>query len=186
MDGEALIKGWIDANTEANQRFLNLSPEETIRLENDFIEFVEIKAELESRLIKVRSFDGKTLTVQVPSYPEDGRVIRNMFNAELKNDFPDGKYEQIDDHLGNGFDSYFRGFGIMDQTAVVTKDPATPDKYIIQWSATTVGDLTPSGVPSDYRMTGLKGTAVLTLDQIGTGEFGYLTTAITTNFEAGK
>jgi hypothetical protein len=77
MDGEALIKGWIDANTEANQRFLNLSPEETIRLENDFIEFVEIKAELESRLIKVRSFDGKTLTVQVPSYPEDGRVIRN-------------------------------------------------------------------------------------------------------------
>ena len=93
--GENQLEHLLRSVVEANAAQLNLSHEQVDRLAADYLEFQEVYAEQAKRFLQETSFDPTSVTLRLPPYPVEGKLLRDMFFQRLRTDFPDGKAEVI-------------------------------------------------------------------------------------------
>lgn len=166
---EASLRSYLEAVVRSN-RDLQLDDADLRKLVAIVIDFQRVKCEIEAKLPTKTHFDGKTITVEFPIYPVEGRALRDAFLATLQREFPDGKADHIDDHLGFQFDSDFHGFGTMEQTMKIRAWEGDPRKFFVHWETSAVGNLTPSGIPQKQgRLMGQTGSSILSLDEVAAG-----------------
>jgi hypothetical protein len=166
---EHLLRSVVNANAEA----LKLTPDQVNRLASDYLEFQEIYAEQVSRFIQETSFDPTSVSVKIPPYPVEGKLLRDMFYERLKTDFTD-RSADIHEQLGGFFDNAFRGFGETEQSFSIKRSPEVPNAFEVQWDAKL-----PEGAPantanSDTGFAGSSGTTLLYREQVQTGDFRFL------------
>ncbi len=185
MSGEFILENNLRGVMEHSLRFLEpkITSDEMAKLTEIAVEAYKMKRDIESRHLMVLESDDDKLEVAIPAYLDEGLGLRNMFLGELRDAFPNGRFEQIDDFVGQRLDAYFYGFGIMDQLITVTRNEKNPLLFEINREGITVGELTPDRLPSSQRMTGLSDFALRSLDQMETGDFTYLKDIIQENFQ---
>src|SRR5262249_30833854 len=59
------------------------------------VDFKHAAAVVDAALVKVVSFDGNTLVVQVPAHPTEGATMREALTRQVRKDFPTARAEQI-------------------------------------------------------------------------------------------
>jgi hypothetical protein len=183
FSGEFYQKSILDAELTRIQPYLTLSASEVEQLTKTFLEYAEIRAEFEAKLARVTSFDGNTLKVAVPHYLDDGHIFREQFYNQLKAEFPAGRFEQIDDYLGEFFDQSFQGFGIMDQEVTISPMRNDPDQFHVLWNAKTFGELTPSRVKTNTGlMLGKSSDSIISREAFASGQFRAVGAILTAKF----
>ena len=163
---------------------LKLTPAQIDRLANDYLEFQEIHAELAARFLQETSFDPASVTLRLPAYPVEGKILRDMFHQRLEKDFTGGKAAEIQEHLGGFFDNAFRGFGVTEQSFTVTRNSEVPDACEVQWEAKTPADHAAGGLNPAVSFAGSSGTLLLYREQIESGEFRFLGPVVERRFPA--
>jgi hypothetical protein len=175
---EHMLRGVIAANAEE----LKLSPEEVNRLVAETLEFQEIQTELITRFLQETRYDPASVTLHVPPYPAEGKLLRDMYHQRLKAAFPDGKFEQIQERIGGYLDESFRGFGIADQTFTLTRSTEKPGALEVGWEVRVPESQTPSGPNEGMSYPGSLGRALLTPQQIVSGEYRFLAPVVARHF----
>lgn len=166
---EHLLRSVITANAEA----LKLTPDQINRLASDYLEFQEIYSEQAARFVQETSFDPAAVSVKIPAYPVEGKLLRDMFYERLKTDFAD-KSPEIQEQLGGFFDNAFRGFGETEQSFTIKRSPEVPNAFEIQWDAKLPEGRSATAVSPDAGFAGSSGTALLYREQVQTGDFRFL------------
>ena len=175
---EHLFRGVLEANAEG----LKLSAEQVDRLVFDYLEYQEIHAELVMRFLQETGFDPSSVTLRVPAYPVEGKVLRDMFYRRLGTDFPEGKAAEINEQLGGFFDHAFRGFGVTEQSFKVKRSPEVPDAFEVQWEANVPEGQPTGALNPDVSFAGSSGTLLLYREQVESGEFRFLGPVVTRRF----
>ena len=175
---EHLLKSVVLANAEE----LKMTPAEIDRLASAYIEFQEVHAELVSRYLQETSFDPNMVTVQLPAYPVEGKLLRDMFYRRLESDFPGGKAAEIEGQIGGFFDNAFRGFGVTQQSFTIKRSAEVADAFEVSWEANLPEGQTAAGVNPDVSFAGSAGTVLLYREQVATGEYRFLGDVLTRRF----
>ena len=183
--GEHQLDHMFRSVLQANAAELKLTPEQTERLASDYLEFQEIYAEQATRFLQETSFDPASVSVRVPPYPVEGKLLREMFYRRLETDFPEGKSAEIREQLGGYFDNAFRGFGQTDQTFTIKRSPEVPNAFEVQWDA-RIPEGQPAGTTIDGGFAGSSGTALLYREQVQSGEYRFLGPVIDRRFPDGS
>jgi hypothetical protein len=176
---EHMLRGVISANAEE----LALTPADADRLVADALEFQEIQTELMKRYLQETSFDPTTVKLHVPPFPTEGKLLRDMFQQRLNTDFPEGKAERIREHIGGFLDESFHGFGIADQTFIVTRSAEQPSSFELSWEAKIPDGQSASGGNEGMSYPGGSGKMLLTREQIMSGEYRFLEPVISQRFQ---
>jgi hypothetical protein len=187
--GDTLRTSVLAAQLASVRKDLVLDPAETEKLTAIYLENLDIRIEIESRLARVASFDGLTVKVEIPHYEAEGRALRERFYGQLKASFPNGRFEQIDDYLGEYFDTDFKGFGIMDQVFTVSPRLGyTEELFRIKWEAKVAGDLTPSRLAAKdgNRWTGSGSESLMGRDFFSSDQLRAIEPILTEKFPPGR
>jgi hypothetical protein len=179
---EHLLKSVVMANAEE----LKLTPQEVDRLASAYLEYQEVHAELVARYLQETSFDPSSVTVRLPAYPVEGKMLRDMFYRRLEKDFPGGKAEEIKAQIGGFFDSAFRGFGVTEQDFTIKRSPEVADAFEVSWKANVPEGLTAAALNPDVDFAGSTGTALLYREQVATGEYQFLGDIVERRFPSQK
>jgi hypothetical protein len=156
---------------------LSLTPDQQRILSLDFVTYMHVKAEIEKRLVNVTGFDGSTLSVTIPPYPEEGGVLRSAFYKRLANDFPPDQAQAIVSVIGSTATGFFRGFGQMAQSFQVTRADSDGETVTINWSATVPDGQEPVGA------TVMSGSlSRVPINSLATGEYEALQQAVIQHF----
>ena len=172
--GEGQLEHMFRSVLEANAADLKLTPEQTDRLVSDYLEYQEIHAELAMRFLQEAGFDPSSVTLRLPAYPVEGKLLRDMFYRRLATDFPGGKATEINENLGGFFDNAFRGFGVTEQSFKVTRSPEVANGFEVQWEARIPEGQTTSALNPEVSFAGSSGTMLLYREQVESGEFRFL------------
>ena len=180
--GESQLEHLFRSVVMANAEELKLTPAEVDRLAGVYLEFQEIHAELVSRFLNEISFDPTSVTLQLPAYPVEGKLLRDMFHRRIGAEFPDGKAAEIQEQLGGFFDNAFRGFGITEQTFTLTRSVDVPDAFEVRWEANLPEGQPAGGINPEVGFAGSSGSALLYREQVATGEFRFLGSVLDRRF----
>jgi hypothetical protein len=146
--------------------------------------FTGAKTEIESALAEKVGFDGKTLLLKIPAYPEQGEALRDAFHDQLFEDFPNGRAEQI---LAKAIvkleHMFFRGFGIAEQSFSVTQNPDGLI-HINRFMESEKPLQSHEGL--NYTKWGSSSYATATLESLRSGEFRPLLPLIERHFTTGR
>jgi hypothetical protein len=153
---------------------LGLTPQEVNRLVADLLEFQEIHADLVGRYAQETHYDPTSTTVHVPPFPVEGKALRDLFHQRLKTDFPEEKFERIDAELGNYIEMTFHGFGIADQTFVITKSTEQADAFEIEAEIKVPGENASTAPNPDAVYSGGSDKLMATRQQLDSGEYRFL------------
>ncbi|HEY5079578.1 MAG TPA: hypothetical protein VII43_07005, partial [Opitutaceae bacterium] len=126
------------------QAKMELSEDEHRRLLDDVIDVEHVREELEQSLVAVDNFDGTTLSLKIPAYPEQGKTLKAALVAQIGQDFPAERTTEIAAAFDGSFDEMFGGFGMFSQAFTVTSLGGEDDRFQITF-ATTLPD--PSDTP---------------------------------------
>lgn len=99
--------------------YLNLSLTKQEVLAGIWLEFIQIRAAYETRLIASREVIDGVLTIEIPAYAEAGKTLRSEFEAQIDAALGTSMADRIDDVLGQIIDSRMRYWGRADQTLLV-------------------------------------------------------------------
>jgi hypothetical protein len=180
--GEAPIEHLLRGVLAANAEDLKLSPAEIDRLVALTLEYQEIHTELIARYLRETSYDPGSVTLHVPPFPMEGKALRDMYHRRLQTDFPQGKAEAIREHIGGFIDESFRGFGIADQTFTLTRSAEKSGAFEVSWEVKVPEGQSPSGPNPGMSYAGSSGKALLTREQITSGEYRFLTPVLERRF----
>ena len=180
--GEAPIEHLLRGVVAANAEELKLSPAEIDRLVAVTLEYQEIHTELLARYLRETSYDPGSVTLQIPPFPMEGKALREMYHRRLQTDFPDGKAESIQEHIGGFIDESFRGFGIADQTFTLTRSAEKSGAFEVSWEVKVPEGQSPGGPNIGMSYAGSSGRAQLTKEQITSGEYRFLTPVLERRF----
>ena len=172
--GENQLEHMLRSVVEANAEQLKLSPEQVDRLAADYLEYQEIYAEQATRFLQETSFDPTSVTLRLPPYPVEGKVLRDMFFRRLETDFPNGKSDEIRSQIGGFIDHSFRGFGLTDQTFVITRSADAPDAFEVRWDSKVPEDMPAAATGAEVGFAGSEGITMLYREQLENGEFRFL------------
>lgn len=172
--GEGQLEHMFRSVLNANSADLNLSREEAEQVVFDYLEFQEVHAELAARFLQETGFDPSSVTLRLPAYPVEGKILRDMFYRRLETDLSTGKAAEVKEHLGAFFDNTFRGFGVTEQTFTITRSPEVPDAFEVQWEAKAPEGQTTSAMNPEVSFAGNAGTLLLYREQVQSGEFRFL------------
>jgi hypothetical protein len=165
-------------------RDLNLSATEQQRLVYNLVVFADARAEIESDLVEEKGFDGKTLAVTIPAYPEYGEALRDLFHAQLIVDLSEERTNQILDKVSGKLDQvFFKGFGSASQSYAITQNP--DGVFQINWSLEG-GDSAHARTIADSPKWGSSGFATSTMEGLQSGEYRSLFGAVDRRFGAGR
>ncbi|MEO6004620.1 MAG: hypothetical protein ABIZ04_14625 [Opitutus sp.] len=179
--GEHQLDHMFRSVVQANAAELKLTPEQTERLASDYLEFQEIYAEQAARFLQETSFDPASVSVRLPPYPVEGKLLREMFYRRLETNFSKEKSAEIRDQLGGYFDNTFRGFGQTAQSFTITRSAEVANAFEVQWNA-KIPEGQPAGSMVDGGFAGSSGTALLYREQVQSGEYRFLGPVIDRRF----
>ena len=175
---EHMLRGVIAANVEE----LGLTPMEVDRLVGETLEFQEIQTELITRYLQETRYDPGSVSLHVPPFPVEGKALRDMYHQRLKAAFPDGKFEKIQERVGGYLDESFRGFGIADQTFTLARSTERPGALELAYEIRVPEGQSPSGPNEGMSYVGSAGRALLTPQQVSSGEFRFLGPVVARHF----
>ena len=171
--GENQLEHLFRSVIEANAAELKLTPAQVDRLASDYLEFQEIYAVQAARFLQETTFDPSSVTVKIPAYPVEGKLLRDMFFQRLETDFPEGKAEEIRKQLSGFLDNAFRGFGVSEQSFTITRSPEVPDAFEVQWDS-KIPEGQGAQASAQTSFAGSAGTALLYREQVASGEYRFL------------
>jgi hypothetical protein len=183
--GENQLEHLLRSVVTANADQLKLNPAEVDRLASDYLEFQEVYAEQAKRFLQETSFDPSAVSLRLPAYPVEGKLLRDMFYQRLERDFPAGKSTEIKEQLGGFLENSFRGFGMNDQTFTVTRSEEAPGAFEVRW-VSRAPENRPEGSDTQPApaYAGGEGTTLLYREQIESGEFRFLGPVLERRFPA--
>lgn len=184
--GENQLEHLFRSVVEANAAQLNLSREQVDRLAADYLEFQEVYAEQARRFLQETSFDPTSVTLRLPPYPMEGKLLRDMFFQRLRTDFPDGKADEIRSEIGGFFDHSFRGFGMTDQTFTITRSAEEPDAFDVRWESKMPENASAAAGGDETTFAGSEGVTTLYREQLMNGEFRFLGNVVDQRFPETK
>lgn len=118
---------------------LQLTEQQHARLLDDVVDFAHIRGQFEKALVSVKSFDGKTLTLNIAAYPDQGVALRAAFVKQISGEFPPNLVEIIERALPGPMSEIFGGFGQFSQDSVVTLTDS--GDFRIRYTAQVPGDV---------------------------------------------
>jgi hypothetical protein len=180
--GETQLEHLLRSIVTANAEELKLTPAEVDQLASAYLEFQEIHAELASRFLQETSFDPASVTLRLPPYPVEGKLLRDMFNRRLATDFPGEKGAAIQEQMGVFFDNAFRGFGVTEQSFTIKRSAEVPDAFEVTWEAKVPEGQTAGALNPDVSFAGSSGTTLLYREQVATGEYRFLGSVLERRF----
>jgi hypothetical protein len=172
--GENQLEHMVRSVIAANASELKLTPAEVNRLANDYLEYQEVHAELAMRFLQETGFSPGEVTLRLPAYPVEGKILRDMFYRRLSTDFPGGKAAEIQQHLAGFFDNAFRGFGVTEQSFTIKRNADLAEAFEVQWEAKAPVDQPSGTLNPDVSFAGSSGTMLLYREQVESGEFRFL------------
>lgn len=181
--GENQLEHMLRSVVTANADQLKLTPAQVDRLAADYLEFQEVYAEQAKRFLQETGFDPAGVSLRLPAYPVEGKLLRDMFYQRLDKDFPSGKSGEIKEQIGGFLENSFRGFGMNDQTFTVTRSSEAPGAFEVRWVSRppeTASDNDPTKAVPAY--VGGEGTTLLYREQIESGEFRFLAPVLERRF----
>jgi hypothetical protein len=182
--GESQLEHLLRSVVMANAEQVNLTPAEVDQLASTYLEFQEIHAELAARFLQETSFDPGSVTLRLPAYPVEGKLLRDMFHRRVGSEFPGEKGAAIQENMGVFFDNAFRGFGVTEQTFTITRSSDVPDAFEVTWEAKIPDGQTVGAVNPDVSFAGSSGTVLLYREQVATGEYRFLGSVLERRFPA--
>lgn len=180
--GENQLEHLLRSVVEANAAQLNLSREQVDKLAADYLEFQEVYAEQAKRFLQETSFDPTSVSLRLPPYPVEGKLLRDMFFERLRTDFPDGKADEIKSEIGGFFDHTFRGFGMTDQTFTITRSAEEPNAFDVRWESKVPENASASAGGDENTFAGSEGVTTLYREQLVNGEFRFLGSVVEQRF----
>ena len=180
--GERQLEHMFRSVVEANAGELKLTPAQIDRLTSDYLEFQEIYAVQAARFLEETSFDPASVTVKIPAYPVEGKLLRDMFYGRLEKDFPEGKATEIRNLMGGFFDNAFRGFGVSEQSFTITRSPEVPDAFEVNWDSKIPEGQAAVDASTQTTFAGSAGTALLYREQVASGEYRFLGDVVNRRF----
>ena len=178
--GENQLEHMLRSVVSANAGELKLTPAQIDRLASDYLEYQEIHAEQAARFLDETSFDPNSVSLRLPAYPVEGKVLRDMLYRRLENDFPNGKAGEIKEQLGGFFDNAFRGFGTTEQT--FTRSSEVPNAFEVHWEAKVPEGQSAGSVNPEVSFAGSSGTVLLYREQLANGEYRFLGNVVERRF----
>lgn len=182
--GESQLEHLLRSVVMANAEQLNLTPTEVDQLASTYLEFQEIHSELAARFLQETSFDPASVTLRLPAYPVEGKLLRDMFHRRVATDFPGEKGAAIQENMGVFFDNAFRGFGVTEQTFTIIRSAEVPDAFEVTWDAKIPDGQTADALNPDVSFAGSSGTTLLYREQVATGEYRFLGSVLERRFPA--
>ena len=115
---------------------LELSEDEHRRLLDDVIDVEHVREDLEQSLVVVDSFDGTTLALKIPAYPDQGKTLKAALVAQVEQDFPQERAAEIAAGVNGGaMEEMFGGFGRFSQAFAVTSLGGDDDRFQITFTS---------------------------------------------------
>lgn len=148
---------------------LRLTSREKEKLTNIYVACVLAKAAIETDIVQTIDDRADRLTLKIPSYPEEGAELKAEFKRVISATFPGDRADAIDDHFGRFFDERLLGFGVTEQKIVITREQDGVYR-IVRTSKISPGE-TITGFREQSPLSEVQSTALLTYDQIRTGEY---------------
>ncbi len=181
-DGEQPLEQALRSVVEANAAELQLEPAEVDQLVGQYLEFQEVHSELASRFVEERSYQPNRVELRVPAFPVEGKALRELFYARVRESLPEEKAGRVVEQLGQYFEGAFHGFGAAEMQLTVTRNPGAEETFDVEWSATVPEGGSISTELADVHYGGSSGNFRLSREQLTTGEFRFLNGVVGARF----
>jgi hypothetical protein len=114
---------------------LGLTEAEHRLLLDDVVDFEHRRAQIEQSLVTVTSFDGNTLSLSIPPFPQQGLELKNELIGQIALDFPPDRAAQIAAAFEGRMEELFCGFGKFSQSMSVSTPYADKGMISVAYSA---------------------------------------------------
>jgi|GEM_PF-3381818 hypothetical protein len=181
-DGEKPLEHALRSVVEANAEELQLEPEDVDRLAAHYLEFQEVHSELVARFIEERSYQPNRVEVRVPAFPVEGKALRELFYAQMRERLSEEKAGRVVEQLGKYFEDAFHGFGAAEMQLTVVRNPGAEETFDVEWQAMVPEGGSISTEVTDVHYGGSSGNFRLSREQLMTGEFRFLGGVVSERF----